>query len=92
MGRDDALSAASMPAGRAVLQSNGGLTTGWPGTRRPFTVYDKQVVSNKNWGGKFFSSSSLAVTVSGAKTHEADFRGDEKPAHVHNVILHCICQ
>jgi hypothetical protein len=41
--------------------------------------------------GKFFSSSSIAVTIGGGGgTHEASFRGEEKAAHVHNVILHHI--
>jgi hypothetical protein len=47
------------------------------------------VVSNKSWGGSFFSSGSIAVNV-GTHTYEVEFRGDEKAHHVHNVILHYI--
>ncbi|MEV0154348.1 PH domain-containing protein [Micromonospora sp. NPDC050686] len=47
------------------------------------------VVSNKSWGGSFFSTGSIAVHV-GAQTYEVEFRGAEKSHHVHNVILHYI--
>lgn len=47
------------------------------------------VVSNKSWGGSFFSSGSIAIHV-GTHTYEVDFRGDQKSHHVHNVILHYI--
>ena len=47
------------------------------------------VVSNKSWGGSFFSTGSIAVHV-GTHTYEVEFRGDEKAHHVHNVILHYI--
>ena len=47
------------------------------------------VVSNKSWGGSFFSTGSIAVSV-GAHSYEMDFRGDNKAHHVHNVILHYI--
>jgi hypothetical protein len=46
-------------------------------------------VSNKSWGGEFFSSGSIAVNV-GTHTYEVEFRGAQKAHHVHNVILHYI--
>lgn len=47
------------------------------------------VVSNKSWGGSFFSTGAIAVHV-GTHTYEVEFRGSEKAHHVHNVILHYI--
>jgi hypothetical protein len=44
------------------------------------------VLSNKSWGGSFFSTSSIAITA-GAHVHEVEFRGHEKAHHVHNVVL-----
>ena len=43
-------------------------------------------VSNKSMLGKFASTGSIAVSVSGA-THEVEFRGDEKARHCHDAIL-----
>jgi hypothetical protein len=47
------------------------------------------VVSNKSWGGSFFSTGAIAIHV-GTHTYEIEFRGDRKSHHVHNVILHYI--
>jgi len=47
------------------------------------------VVSNKSWGGAFFSTGSIAIHV-GAHTYEVEFRGSDKAHHVHNVVLHYI--
>jgi hypothetical protein len=47
------------------------------------------VVSNKSWGGSFFSTGTIAINV-GTHTYEVEFRGDQKSHHVHNVILHYI--
>jgi hypothetical protein len=47
------------------------------------------VVSNKSWGGEFFSTGSIAINV-GTHTYEVEFRGAQKAHHVHNVILHYI--
>ena len=47
------------------------------------------VVSNKSWGGSFFSTGAIAIHV-GTHTYEVEFRGAEKSHHVHNVILHHI--
>jgi hypothetical protein len=44
------------------------------------------VVSNKSFGGSFFSTSSIAVTA-GTHVHEIEFRGSDKAHHVHNVVL-----
>jgi hypothetical protein len=44
------------------------------------------------FGDNSFVGKRVAVTVSGAKTHEATFRGEDKAAHIHNVILHHLCQ
>ena len=47
------------------------------------------VVSDRSWGGAFFSSSAIAIHV-GTHTYEVEFRGDQKAHHVHNVVLHYI--
>ncbi|GAB2927018.1 hypothetical protein GCM10027280_12960 [Micromonospora polyrhachis] len=47
------------------------------------------VVSNKSWGGQFFSTGAIAIHV-GTHTYEVEFRGSDKAHHVHNVILHYI--
>ncbi|SDX99105.1 PH domain-containing protein [Micromonospora pattaloongensis] len=47
------------------------------------------VVSNKSWGGSFFSTGAIAIHV-GTHSYEIEFRGDQKSHHVHNVILHYI--
>lgn len=47
------------------------------------------VVSDKSVMGKFFSSSSIAVDIGGT-IHEAEFRGEDKARHVHDVILWAI--
>ena len=44
------------------------------------------MLTNKSMLGKFASSSSIAVSA-GSKAFEADFRGDEKAKHAHDVIL-----
>jgi hypothetical protein len=44
------------------------------------------VLSNKSWGGNFFSTSSIAIGVPG-QFYEIEFRGNEKAHHAHNVIL-----
>lgn len=44
------------------------------------------VVSNRSWGGSFFSTGSIAIHV-GSTVYEVDFRGGDKSHHVHNVIL-----
>jgi hypothetical protein len=44
------------------------------------------MVSNKSWAGSFYSTSSIALDVGGS-VREADFRGEQKARHVHDVIL-----
>lgn len=78
---------------RLVFQDNSFVGKKIAITSIPFSrITSVSVLSDKSIMGKFFSSSSIAVTVSGAKTHEAEFRGEEKAAHVHNVILHYLCR
>jgi hypothetical protein len=47
------------------------------------------VVSNKSWGGSFFSTGAIAINV-GTHSYDVEFRGHDKAHHVHNVILHYI--
>lgn len=49
-------------------------------------VRSVSVVSDKSLGGRFFSSSSIAVDT-GGNMHQAEFRGHEKAHHAHNTIL-----
>ena len=78
---------------RLVLQDNSFVGKRVALTSIPYSrITSVSVVSDKSLAGKFFSSSAIAVTVSGSTTHEATFRGADKAAHVHNVILHYICQ
>jgi hypothetical protein len=44
------------------------------------------VVSDRSWAGRFFSSSTLAVTA-GSQVYEVEFRGEDKAHHAHNAIL-----
>ena len=56
-------------------------------TSVPFgQIRSVSMVSNKSWGGSFFSSSSVAIVVGGTN-HVAEFRGHEKARHIHNLIL-----
>ena len=56
-------------------------------TSIPFgRIQSVAMVSNKSWGGSFFSSSSVAIDVGGAK-HIAEFRGQDKARHIHNLVL-----
>lgn len=43
-------------------------------------------VSDKSMFGKFFSSSTISISV-GGRNHEVSFRGEEKAKHVHDVVL-----
>ncbi len=43
-------------------------------------------VSDKSMFGKFYSSSTIAITA-GGQTREATFRGEEKAKYVHDTIL-----
>lgn len=44
------------------------------------------MVSNKSMLGKFASTSSIAINTGGG-VQQADFRGDEKAKHAHDLIL-----
>jgi len=56
-------------------------------TSVPFgQIRSVSMVSNKSWGGSFFSSSSVAIDVGGTN-RVAEFRGHEKARHIHNLIL-----
>lgn len=44
------------------------------------------MVSDKDWGGGFFSTSSIALTTSHG-VHEVEFRGSDKAHHAHNLVL-----
>ena len=77
---------------RLILQDNSFAGKKIAITSIPYSkITSVSVVSDKSMKGKFFSTSSIAVTIGGI-AHQADFRGDEKAAHVHNVILHYISQ
>lgn len=52
-------------------------------------IVSVSVVSNKSWAGSFFSSGSIAISVSG-QTYEVEMRGTQKAQHVHNVVLHYV--
>lgn len=57
-------------------------------TSVPYTSVDSvSLVSNKSMMGSFFDSGNVALWVKG-RTYLAEFRGTEKAAHVHNVVLH----
>jgi hypothetical protein len=77
---------------RIILQDKSFVGKNIAITSIPFSqIRSVSMVSNKSWGGSFFSSSSIAVDVGGT-THVAEFRGHEKAQHVHNVILWHIVQ
>jgi hypothetical protein len=44
------------------------------------------VISDASLVGRFFSSSSIALTV-GSVVYDIEFRGQDKAHHVHNVVL-----
>jgi len=72
---------------RMMLQDNSFVGKKIALTSVPYSrITSVSFVSNKSMLGQFASTSSIAVTV-GAKTHEVDFRGDEKAQHCHDVIL-----
>jgi hypothetical protein len=49
------------------------------------------MLSNKSMLGRFASSSSIGIDTGGT-IKEADFRGDDKAHHAHNLILWNILQ
>lgn len=75
---------------RVIIQDKSFIGKRFAITSIPYSkITSVSVVSNKSWGGSFFSSGSIAIGV-GAHTYEVEFRGDQKSHHVHNVILHYI--
>ena len=73
---------------RVIIQDRSFIGKRYAITSIPYSkITSVSVVSNKSWGGSFFSTGSIAVHV-GTHTYEVEFRGTEKTHHVHNVILH----
>ena len=73
---------------RVIIQDRSFVGKRFAITSIPYAkITSVSVVSNKSWGGSFFSTGAIAIHV-GAHTYEVEFRGAEKSHHVHNVILH----
>ncbi len=72
---------------RVILQDNSFVGKKVALTSIPYNrVTTVSFVSNKSMLGKFASTGSIAVAVSGS-VHEVEFRGDEKAKHCHDAIL-----
>ena len=72
---------------RVILQDKSFVGKNVAITSIPFRqIRTVSMVSNKSWGGSFFSSSSVAIDVGGT-SHVAEFRGQDKARHIHNLIL-----
>jgi hypothetical protein len=77
---------------RVIIQDNSFVGKKTALTSIPYSkVQSVSYVSDKSMFGKFASSSTIAVSAGGS-VHEVQFRGDEKAAHAHNVILWNIMQ
>ena len=77
---------------RVVIQDNSFVGKKTALTSIPYAkVQSVSYVSDKSMLGKFASSSTIALQAGGT-THEVQLRGQEKAAHVHNVILWNIMQ
>ncbi|WP_025616743.1 PH domain-containing protein [Salinispora cortesiana] len=75
---------------RVIIQDRSFIGKRYAITSIPYAkVTSVSVVSNKSWGGSFFSTGAIAIHV-GTHTYEVEFRGSQKSHHVHNVILHYI--
>jgi Bacterial PH domain len=75
---------------RVIIQDKSFVGKKFAITSIPYSkITSVSVVSNKSWGGSFFSTGAIAIHV-GTHTYEVEFRGDQKSHHVHNVILHYI--
>lgn len=73
---------------RVIIQDRSFVGKKFAITSFPYSrVTSVSVVSNKSWGGQFFSTGAIAIHV-GNQTYEVEFRGSDKAHHVHNVILH----
>jgi hypothetical protein len=76
---------------RIIIQDNSFVGKKVALTSIPFSkIQSVSYVSDKNFL-KFASTSTIAVHAGGT-LHEVSFRGDEKAAHAHNVILWNIMQ
>jgi hypothetical protein len=72
---------------RLILQDKSFVGKNVAITSVPFKqIRTVSMVSNKSWAGSFFSSSSVAIDVGGT-SHIAEFRGQDKARHIHNLIL-----
>jgi hypothetical protein len=75
---------------RVIIQDRSFIGKKYAITSIPYSkITSVSVVSNKSWGGSFFSTGAIAIHV-GTHTYEVEFRGAQKGHHVHNVILHHI--
>ncbi len=75
---------------RVVLQDKSFVGNRVAVTSVPYrSIQSVAMLSNKSMLGKFYSSSAIAITA-GAKVVEAEFRGDGKAKHAHDVILSLI--
>ena len=75
---------------RVIIQDRSFVGKRYAITSIPYSkITSVSVVSNKSWGGSFFSTGAIAIHV-GTHTYEVEFRGAQKSHHVHNVILHHI--
>ncbi len=75
---------------RVVFQDNSFVGKQVALTSVPYgQIRSVSIVSDKAWTGKFFSSSSVAIDVGGT-VHVADFRGQDKAKHVHDLVLWAI--
>ena len=72
---------------RVIFQDNSFVGKKVAITSVPYSqIRSVSVVSNKSWSGSFYSTSSIAIDVGGS-VREADFRGEQKARHVHDLIL-----
>jgi hypothetical protein len=73
---------------RVILQDNSFIGKKIALTSIPYhQIASVAFVSDKSMFGKFASSSSIAVAVSGGQTYEVEFRGEAKAKHVHDIVL-----
>jgi hypothetical protein len=72
---------------RVILQDKSFVGKRFALTSVPYSrITSVSVVSDKSWGGAFFSTSSIAITTSQG-IHEVEFRGSDKAHHAHNLVL-----
>jgi hypothetical protein len=72
---------------RVIVQDNSFVGKKTALTSIPYSkIQAVSYVSDKSMFGKFASTSTIAVHVGGT-TYEVQFRGAEKAAHAHNIVL-----